>query len=297
MKSIRLTCFYVVLLFLVFMLKNGYTGISPNLSVSSPKVSTFMKSTVPVLYIPYTQLLPGQARYSSKAVQAKVHKYIKRGDATWNASVNSWQGKFEHGKSIFPSSSALPVVRSPEGFVLVDGHHDVLASIYFNIPLIPITILDDLSHLDRQSFWAEAEKQGWAYLFTLIKHNNAPNNTPTIEVKRIEAPPATFGELIDDPLRYFASTTARKFRTSNEPPSLSLGAEYPLWIKIGKDTPFIEFALADMLYKHGFVYAYADGTGDDMPEKLVEQARKILVQNPVNGLRLVPERKHYDMII
>jgi hypothetical protein len=102
--------------------------------------------------------------------------------------------------------------------------------------------------------------------------------------------PLLFSELQDDPNRYFAALIARKCKADGDL-KMSIGAEYPVWIKVGKDIPFVEFRISDVLWQKGIIYDYK--MGDQPPQQLVEAARKTLVEANVKNLRVVPERTKF----
>jgi hypothetical protein len=248
-------------------------------AVSCTNLQADDEKASPIQYVSYQQIFPAQLRYSSQNVTEKVNKAIERKAAVWNEKDESWTFKYNHGTSILSEKEALPVVISSFGYVLADGHHDVLSSIKLNAEMIPIKVIADLSHLDSQQFWEKAEKKGWAYLYQIGGEKSTP--------------PATFSDLVDDPNRYFAAITARKYpkEGSNE----SFGAEYPLWVKVGKDIPFIEFKISDALWAQGFLYD-EEQMGNPPSEDYEEFARKVLLEAEIQGLRVVPGRTHYSEI-
>lgn len=227
-------------------------------------------------YTHIDELTPGQVRFSSKNVEEKVVQALQNGDAFFNPLAAHFVGKYDEGKSLFPESEALPVVKGKEGFVLADGHHHVLAALALGLPWVPTKEIADLSHLSKEAFWEEMEQKGWVYPYGLDGE------------KRL--PPKDFSLLEEDQNRYFAAITARKCGEDGDM-SRSRGAEYPLWIKIGKDIPFIEFKISDALFARGFYYDYS--MGNEPPEAVVEEARRILIEADIPGLRLVKERKHW----
>jgi hypothetical protein len=77
----------------------------------------------------------------------------------------------------------------------------------------------------------------WAYLYTTSGEKLLP--------------PKKFSELKDDTNRYFAAITARKYTSNPDGSYASKGALYPLWIKVDKDIPFIEFKIANGLFAKG----------------------------------------------
>lgn len=232
-----------------------------------------------VTYQHISQLFPGQVRYSSQNVKQKVDQAIKKHDAIWNTELHCYEGRYFEGKSLFPKEEALPVLQAPFGLILADGHHHTLAALSLGIEWVPIKILADLSHLSSEKFWSVAEEKGWAFLYDLEGNRMTPMQD--------------FSTLIDDPNRYFAAITARKC-PANGDMSASIGAEYPLWIKVGKDIPFIEFRISDALRKAGIEYTYV--MGDEPPIDFVEQARQALFEANIPGLRVIPERTHFSQI-
>lgn len=221
-------------------------------------------------------IYPSQLRYSSKNVQEKVDYTIRLHDANWNEDTKSWDLKYDGGKSPLSPEDAVPVVRGPFGLVLTDGHHHLLASLQLNAQTIPVKVIADLSQLDETSFWAEMEQNGWAYPYNILGERSPPPK----DVKLLQ----------DDPNRYFAAIIARKCRADGDLNS-SRGATYPVWVKVGKDIPFIEFRISDALWKKGLRYNY--DMGDNPSEALVEESRQILLDAKIPGLRVVPERTHY----
>jgi Putative ParB-like nuclease len=235
-------------------------------------------------YIAYTKIYPGQIRYASANVQDKVNKAINAGIAKplplAPGSSQHFTFAYNNGTSMLSEKNALPVIIAPFGYVLVDGHHDLLASISLGAEFIPIKIVGDLSNLKVEEFWKEAEKRGLVYPYAI-------GGIYTI-------PPRSFKDLVDEPNRYFAALLARKCEKRGDAIGDSRGAEYPVWIKIEKDIPFIEFMIADVLEKYGIHYVYA--MGDNPPAALIEKARSVLRQHPIKGLKLVSRRIKYSDI-
>lgn len=234
-----------------------------------------------VEYVHYQQLHPAQLRYSMLNMKDKANKAIIKGHAVWDDAEKTWEYKYNDGTSIFPEDNALPVVKTSFGYVLLDGHHDVMSSLHLQAEMMPIIVTEDVSDLSVDEFWREAEQRGWSYLYTMDGKKTAP--------------PAAFHDLVDDPNRYFAALVARKFKTDSEGDYTSKGAEYPLWVKVDKDIPFIEFRIANALYDAGFVYQ-PERMGVPPSPSISEYARKILIYAEIEGLRVVPDRIHYEKI-
>ncbi|MBS0585122.1 MAG: hypothetical protein JSR76_02330 [Verrucomicrobia bacterium] len=229
-----------------------------------------------IFYLEISELFPSQLRYSSQNVKEKIRKKIKSGAATWNELEKRWELSYHNGESALSSKEALPVMKSSFGYVLVDGHHDLLASVGLEAKSIPVRVVADFSSLSEEEFWKRAEKEGLAYPYDIDGNRLIPSHD--------------FGKLQDDSNRFFAAIAGRKYPMLDDL-SVSTGAIYPLWIKVGKDTPFIEFMIADALYKAGIVYPYE--MGDTPSDAFVEKARKVLEEAKIPKLRLVKERLHY----
>ncbi len=239
--------------------------------------TAYLSAEDSVVYLHYSQLLPGQVRYSSQNVKQKIEHALKKQDVVWNVNTARHEGKYFNGKSLFPEEEALPVIQAPFGLVLADGHHHTLAAITLQVEWIPIKVMADLSHLTADQFWTAAEQQGWVFLYDLEGNKTAPLQN--------------FDHLLDDPNRYFAAFTARKC-LANGDLATSYGAEYPVWIKVGKDIPFIEFRIADVWRQAGIHYDYEMGENPDAA--FVEKARAVLINAHIPGLRVVPTRMHYS---
>jgi hypothetical protein len=241
-------------------------------------------------YLPIAEIHPGQLRKSSLNVRAKVRRAIERHVATESPSRGRtpYTFAYDNGQSIVPPDEPLPVIKGPPGvgYVLVDGHHDVLASLALGATTVPIQQVADLSDMSEADFWDRATRDGYVYPFALGG-------------KR-EIPPRSFDDLIDDPNRYFAAVTSRMCKSNGDDARRSVGAEYPLWVKIGRDVPFIEFKISDRLSAEHFDYGATKSYKDDPdhpPSDVVAQARAILLGEPhVDGLRVVPARVSYTQI-
>lgn len=232
-------------------------------------------------YISFKKIHPGQIRYASMNVTEKMNNAIKTGNAElfYDPANKSFRFKFmyNNGTSILSEKNALPVIKSPFGYVLVDGHHDLLASVALGADFIPVRVVGDLSNLTPDQFWLQAEKQGLVYPYAIGG------------IRQI--PPASFKNLVDDSNRYFAALVARKCEKYGDAATISRGADYPLWIKIGKDIPFIEFMIADAWWNNGLVYSY--DMGNNPSAEFVEKAREILNKAAIKGLKIIKQREHY----
>lgn len=232
-------------------------------------------------YVQLDQLRPTQVRYSQANVDDKVTKAIKRGDTDKEYSFCAYDG----GKSIFSLDDAIPVVKTEDGaYYLCDGHHAVLASYVVGAKSMPVFVIETYPGPGgTEGFWEWACAWGYAYLKTVGGQMVVPTG---------------FTDLIDDPVRYFVALSARKFEKELTFEA-STGAEYPLWVKIKKDIPFIEFHVADVLVAAGFVYRYGDEKNKELFQEKIEQARAILRAvlpgcQKLKGLKFLPEKEQFE---
>lgn len=267
-------------------MQKSFTDVTNNKQGIFSSTMTTSGSDIPqnlqlVKYVSIHEIFPAQTRCSSQNTAEKVDKALASGAAVWNASKNDWEFKYHHGTSIFSRNKAVPVVKASFGYVLIDGHHDVLSSIKLHADMVPVKIVEDLSQLTPDQFWEVAEQKGWAYLYTA-------DGKKTLPLK-------SFADMSDDTNRYFAAITARKYFSDNSGAYTSIGAEYPLWIKVNKDIPFIEFKISNALFGKGFIYD-PQTMGNPPKDEVIEQARQIILQANIPGLRIVRTRMHYDQI-
>ncbi|HBY05620.1 TPA: hypothetical protein DEG75_01590 [Candidatus Dependentiae bacterium] len=249
----------------------------------------FPINNVDILFVNLSQLRPTQVRYSSENVNDKVTKAIKQGDT--NKEFSTF--KYDNGQSIFSTKDALPVIatnidseeKTPL-FYLIDGHHSALASFKVKAKTIPVKIEDIYYPAPGTNFfWEWAQKHQYTYL------------KDTDGSLRI---PEDFNTLTNDPIRYFAALAARKFEKDTNYKN-STGAEFPLWVKIGKDIPFIEFHIADALIEASFVYNYGDEKDKKLFQEKIEFARIILTKKikeldekaPLKQLKLLTKQEHF----
>jgi len=244
-----------------------------------------------ILFVKLDQLRPTQVRYSSENVNDKVKKAIKQGDTNKELSVF----KHDKGQSIFSISDALPVIATNIDqkiplFYLIDGHHSALASFKVKAKTIPVKI-EDIYYPkpNTKLFWEWARK----YQYTYLKDTDGKLRIPE-----------DFNTLTDDPIRYFVALAARKFEKDTTYKN-STGAEYPLWAKIGKDIPFIEFHIADALIEASFAYQYGEENDKTLFQEKIEFARIVLSkkikdldeQDPLKQFKLLPKKELFTQSI
>jgi hypothetical protein len=226
-------------------------------------------------YLPIDQLLPGQLRYSRLTVSEKV--FVQRVKTILNFVPFFILNVVSR---ILPEAAALPVIKSRFGYVLIDGHHEVLAARQVGLNKLRIRVERDLSDLEPEEFWQQAAKEGLVY----------PYDKGGGQVFEM---PASFDVLKDDPNRHLAAKLARKYHRLGSK-WVSRGAEFPVWIKQGNDIPFIELKIADAFYRANFTCTYE--MASKPTDELVEKARQILLGDQIEGLKLVKERLFHAQI-
>lgn len=232
-----------------------------------------------VFPLPLERLLPSQARYSSKNVEDKIINALHKAYIS-EPAPGTFKLYFDEGRSLYPSNQGLPVIDLNNGsYLLIDGHHSILASKQVGATTAFVRVVEIAEHYPSQAFWAAMEEKGLTYL-----RNLGGEPCP---------PPTSFDDLMDDPVRYFVTLARCKVDESLNIKK-ARGYSYPLWLKIGKDVPFVEFKIADHLYKHGFRVDYAEMENPNRFESLVEQARTLLGQHPLPTFRMIYRRERFE---
>jgi hypothetical protein len=153
--------------------------------------------------------------------------------------------------------------------VVVDGHHHCRLSLAFGGSSIPVKILADFSHLSKQQFLDVAEAKELIYPYDVYGN-------------RVSLP-TRFEDLVNDPNRYFATLCKRSSNLK--------GNEYPIWIKKGKELPFIELKIAKALWKAGMVYEDREGRFPNLA--FYEKVRTIIHKAKILHLHTLETRTHY----
>ncbi|WP_420421965.1 ParB-like protein [Simkania sp.] len=226
-------------------------------------------------FVSIHQVFPGQLRYANAVVEIGIEKATEKGEVKWNEETGQWDLK--HGVSLYGLSEALPVIKSPYGYVLIDGHHHFLLNLQFGGSLIPIQLEADYSDLSLEKYLHVATEKG--YIHPYDHYGNK------VEI------PRDFNELQNDPNQMFAVLCRRRYQ-SLTPESFSSGNEYPIWIKVGKDIPFIEMRIAEALTRAGLIY-----DGEEADPDFYEAARQVIVEANIEGLRVIPTKTHYEELL
>ncbi|GAB4234930.1 MAG: hypothetical protein Tsb0021_14350 [Chlamydiales bacterium] len=228
-------------------------------------------------YIEADAIKPGQVRYADYQVMEKVKESVENGEVAWNETEKRWELKHHHSSSLFPLSKSLPVVNGPYGFVLVDGHHHFLENQKLGGTTIPVKVIADYSRLSLEEFLNIAEEKGFIHPYDVYGN-------------RVHLP-LSFSELQNDPNRFFAALGKRIYIDTPEM-HFSKGSEYPIWVKVGKDIPFIEMRISEAMWNAGLVYDEQQGTEPDAV--FYETARDVIKAAEIKGLRVIPTRMHYS---
>ena len=201
------------------------------------KKTNFNKTiTLGKQYADIGRLVPGQTRISIERVKEKVvHQ------SELDGFVNDGTGTrpaFDEGRSTLPLTVYKPVVKMPGGKLLVlDGNHQVAASLLAGAQSVPVDVVADLSDLDTDAFFDEAAQKGWTYL-----NDFGGRSTSVVP---------SYAELKDDGFRYLLTQTALKAKLLDtlvfeDDTRISSRA----WVKLkGPTVDFVEFILADILYR------------------------------------------------
>jgi len=117
----------------IILISIGFAEVASSqlMNVSHPMISE-------TSYLDIAEIFPGQLRFSSENVRGKIKNKIKSGDARWNEVQGHWEYQYHDGLSIFSLKEAVPVLKASFGYVLIDGHHDVLSSLELGAKQIPV---------------------------------------------------------------------------------------------------------------------------------------------------------------
>lgn len=135
------------------------------------------------------------------------------------AKQQHWQSTRDQKKADQLGSHMIPVVKGPKNrFYVIDHHHLSLALLLEGETMVAVTVISDLSRLDKNAFWVFMDNRGWMHPF-----DDEGQRRPYSEI------PKSVRNLVDDPFR-------------------SLAGELRQAGGFAKDTtPFSEFLWADFL--------------------------------------------------
>ncbi len=107
--------------------------------------------------------------------------------------------KRQHWKSVghrarYLGRHLVPVVAGPGGrYYLIDHHHLCRALLDEGVPQVGVTVVADLSALDRAEFWSFMEHRGWLHTYDANGKRRSAKHIPT-----------HLADLKDDPYRSLA---------------------------------------------------------------------------------------------
>lgn len=260
-------------------------------------------------YVPKEAIRPGQIRIAQAGAQEKVQEAIKQGYAI-KKDDGTLEPQFNNKTSIISDKDPLPVVVVTTGgttwLILLDGHHDYMANEKAGGTTVYVEIKDDLRNTPESALWETLKKKGYIYA-TNLQGKEVPL-------------PEKFNQLENDPYRFFVKMAMWECKTPETALKESKGGtkelQYPLAVK-WKDKKFnpykvivageefvlnklfIEFKVADALYKYGPAYGFHQAGDEKRKETFasqVEIARQILNDHPVESFNLIPEKTHYTEI-
>ena len=210
-------------------------------------------------YVPLAQLCRGQSEISVDNIYAKIKEHLKLNDLSFHH--HSWTPNHDSGRSVVPRSDAITVVKGPQGYVIVDGHHDVFLSLFVGAETIAVTVESDWSTLSPLNFWKTLKARNLIYLpetaEQLVRH--VPD---MMNVK-------------DNPNRYLVTLLALKVQADFEKGEWKIlkakGSKNAVWVKLNNSIPFIEFYLSEVIGMNGIHYDPQWGT--QVPSRVVEKIR------------------------
>lgn len=154
--------------------------------------------------VPIADLRPTQMTVGMREVKAKRKE---------------WRKRDQQGGAAFLGKHMVPVVLGPNKRHYVTDHHHLARALHEeDVPSVLVTVVSDLSKLDKDAFWFFLDNRALMHPFDVDAKRRDYSDIP----KKIE-------DLVDDPYRSLAG-------------ELRLGGGY------AKDTtPFSEFLWADFL--------------------------------------------------
>ena len=174
-------------------------------------------------FVSISELHPGQLRFARPRVEEKLVSLKAKFPAG---------PIFDQMRSHYPLEKAKKVLQTKYGPLLLDGHHAVLASEDLQGRTFPIEWGEDYTHLEGAKLWNELESKGLTYFHNFQGHRQVISS---------------FKDMQDDPNRFLASLIAHRLDGEEDSPE----SIPKIWAKPPISVPFLEFHLADALYRHG----------------------------------------------
>jgi hypothetical protein len=138
------------------------------------------------------------------------------------AKRRRWREKKGRKGAEFLGKHMIPVIRGPKDRLYVIDHHHLARALYEEgVKKIAITVVGDLSMLDRDAFWTVLDSRNWMHPFDAEGRRREHTHIPR-----------TIAELVDDPFRSLAGELRRAGGFAKD------------------TTPFSEFLWADFLRRN-----------------------------------------------
>lgn len=285
-KSILFFCL-LLSLNLSIAVKERVTAIEEKLKRESKspakKLKDFEVKDKKIQFTDIKSVGPGQTRYSEPGVNRLVSKVVSDGHAFWSVE-KGWRGLFDNGNAVIADQWYFPVLIPPQEllknqirYIAINDHHGILASMALFAKTIPIQIQYNFSKLSIPEF------------MKIVKENNLLY--PYNEVGQSIELPKSLESLKEDPNRIFGGMVIAPCTRDDKLRRDRIEVDYPLAVNTG--IPFEEFFIGDNLRKHGLVYN--NETGEEL-NKLIEQARKIMIQNPVKNIYVITDKTHKSLL-
>jgi hypothetical protein len=107
---------------------------------------------------------------------------------------DEWRVLGKGAKSRFLRRHLIPVVLGPkDGHYVIDHHHLARALHEEGVKSVMVTLVDDLSYLDRETFWSVLDHRGWLNAYDEYGERRAFKDIPK-----------SIAKLTDDPCRSLA---------------------------------------------------------------------------------------------
>lgn len=228
-------------------------------------------------YLSIQFLIPGQEWISVDNIIGKIKKAH-----TETTFVKNKHGEidiaFADGTSAEPMTDQpkIKVAATEAGYIIIDGHHETCRAVLLGSKTVPVEVVEDFTKrhpkMAMEAVWSELKSKHLS-LFSEAK-------TP----KHLAQFPPCLCDLSDKPNRFLARLLGMKVLT-DEQGKVTLaetrGVKHPIWVKVNRGIPFIEFYIADILEKNSIHYDIR--WGEDVPKDIVEEARHALVIAQANG--------------
>lgn len=261
------------------------------------------------LYLPLQYFIRGQDFISTANVHRKAEVAVESGGVTYDDGrpVLSYADG-ESSVDIDADVVKTQVAKIPGGkYIIIDGHHEAYAAVLLGSRKVAVEIIADYTRDGRwlpDGTWEDLKKaREWKAdeIWDDLKANGKTLlEQPSSE---LAAQPPNLKGMVDNPNRFLARILSLRVLIENEDKgepariikAQSRGARAPLWIKINKGIPFIEFYLAKIFSEEAGVTYQAEWGESDVPEEVVEDCRNALIKAQSKAAAKTPlERQASD---